>query len=76
MMVNVATPTKFLIKIAVCCQAAKERWTEVMPMSILIFILEDIEITSELDENAMLTINVKGERQALSNVQMEPRTIQ
>lgn len=43
-----------------CCQVAMERWTEIMQMSILIFILEGIEITSESVENAVLTIDVKG----------------
>lgn len=68
--------TKFLLKMAACCQVATERWTEIMQMNILIYILEDTKITFESEGNAMLTIDVKGEWQAQSNVQMEPRLIQ
>lgn len=61
---------------AACCQVAAERWTEIMQMNILIYILEDTKITFESEGNAMLTIDVKGKWQALSNVQMTPRLIQ
>lgn len=72
LMVNVATPTTFLIKMADCCQVAMGRRTGTTQMNMLIHI---IKITFKSGENAMLTIVAKGEWPALLNVRKEPLSI-
>lgn len=67
MKANAETPTKFLLKTAVCFLIAMGRMTEITPM----ILISDTEEMSNLEEYAMLTIIAKEACLELSNVQME-----